>query len=341
MHIKRYTIASLLLIALVGWYIGTFVSSESISINIFGVVLPSLSVAIWISILLFMFYLASLAHISFYSIMGSFRLRKYEKDYEKVIDSIVDAYLGKENRHHVFKTPRYKLLGSLIDNTTLFPNNIDSSSIEDEKIKSTLKLIEDIKNGEVVELKKLSLPVDNPLVVQNNRNRYRNGDLNAEDILSHPDNYDDALLKDVYIDFVKTSPVYAIENYKQFMSKEALFEVLARVNAEENTIEISNDSLIALFETLELDTNDYVEASSVLSYSMIPEYRIKLFETISDEKEEAMDAYLFTLFDLEMLAPADAILEISQPDEFLNFKAYRALKDTNHTFNIKLFCNND
>ena len=338
MHIKRYTIASLLLIALVGWYVSTFVSSESISINIFGIVLPSLSVALWVTIPLIILYLASLAHISFYSMMGSFKLRKYEKDYEKIIDSIVDAYLGKENRHHMFKTPRYKLLGSLIDNTKLFPNNIDSSSIEDEKIKSTLKLIEDIKNGEIVELKKLSLPVDNVLVVQNNRNKYRNGELNAEDILSHPDNYDSAILNDVYIDFVKTSPVYAIENYKQFMSKEALFEILARVNADENTIEISNDSLIALFETLELGTKEYVEASSILSFTMIPEQRIRLFETISDDKEEAMDAYLFTLFDLEMIAPADAILEISQSDEFLNFKAYRALKECHKNFNIKLFC---
>lgn len=338
MHIKRYTIASFILIALVGWYVSTFVSSESISINILGIELPSLSVALWVTIPLVILYLASLAHFSFYSMMGSFKLRKYEKDYEKVIDSIVDAYLAKENRNHTFKTPRYKLIGSLIDNTTLFPNNIDSLSIEDEKIRTTLELIENIKNGEVVDLKKLSLPVNNFLVLQNNRNKYRNGELSAEDILSHPNDYDEALLKDVYTDFVKTSPVYAIENYKQFMSKEALFEILARVNADENTIEISNDSLIALFEILELDEKDFIEASSILSATMIPEYRIKLFETISDDKEEAMDAYLFTLFDLEMIAPADAILEISQADEFLKFKAYRALKECHQNFNIKLFC---
>ena len=340
MHIKRYTIASFILIALVGWYVGTFVSDESISINIFGVVLPSLSVAVWVMIPLVIFYLITLAHISFYSIIGSFKLRKYEKDYDKIIDAIVDAFLGKENRSHQFKTPRYRLLGKLIDNTALFPKNIDISSIDNEKISSTLEMINDVKNGKVVELKKLSLSADNPLVAQNNKNRYKNAELSAEDILSDPEKYDNALLKEVYIDFVKTSPVYAIENYKQFMSKEALFKILARVNADENTIEISNDSLIALFETLELDFKDYIDASSILSQTMIPEYRIKLFETISDEKEEAMDAYLYTLFDLEMIAPADAILEISQPDEFLNFKAYRALKECHQNFNIKLFCKN-
>ena len=69
----------------------------------------------------------------------------------------------------------------------------------------------------------------------------------------------------------------------------------------------------------------------------MPEQRIKLFETLSNEKEEATDAYLFTLFDLEMLAPADEILESSQATEFVHFKAYRALKECNKNFNINLF----
>jgi len=337
MHIKRYTIASFILIVLVGWYVGAFVSDEHISINIFGIVMPSLSVAIWVMIPLIILYIASVIHISFYSIMGSLRLRKYEKDHEKIIESIVDAFLGKENRNHMFKTPRYKLLGTLVDNTRLFPNTTISSSVDDEKISATIKLIEDIDNGEIVDLKKLSLSVDNHLVIQNNRNKYNAGELSHEDVLSSPDKYDAELLHDVYVDFVKTSPLYAIENYKSYMSDASLYEILARVNADENTLEISNESLISLLEMLELDSDDYIKISSTLSLGMIPEQRIKLFETISDEKDEAVDAYLFTLFDLEMLEPANAILDISQPDEYLNFKAYRALKECNKNFNINLF----
>ena len=94
---------------------------------------------------------------------------------------------------------------------------------------------------------------------------------------------------------------------------------------------------MGLLDMLELDTNDYIKISSAPSLGMIPEQRMRLFETISDTKDEAMDSYLFTLFDLEMMAPADAILEISQTDEYLNFKAYRALKECNKNFNINLF----
>ena len=337
MHIKRFTIASLLYIAFIGWYISTFVSDGTTSVNIFGIVMPSLSNSIWVMLILLFLVIGSIIHIAFYSVVESLQLRKYEKDYEKIIESISDAYLGKENRLHLFKTPGYRMLGALIDNSTVFPNNIMSEGIEDEKIRTTLKLIEDIKNGEVVDLKKLDLSINNPLVIQNDRNRYQNGSVGVKEFLSHPDKYNAGLLSEIYVDCVKTAPLNEIEAYKSLITKEALFNLLTRVNADENTLVISNESLISLFDMLELNTQDYLDIAASMSCCMIPEQRMKLFETLSEKNDAAMDSYLFTLYDLEMLAPADAILDISQADEYLNFKAYRALRESDQHFNINLF----
>ncbi|MBU0721609.1 hypothetical protein KJ877_09730 [bacterium] len=337
MYIKRYTIATLFFILLVGWYVYAYITQDAMSIDFFGIPLPSLNIAVWVIVPIVLLYIASVMHMAFYSILGNFKLRKFEKDYNKFVDSIIDAYLGKEDRVSSYKTDRYKLLGSLIDNTILLPNNVSKIDTSDEKINNVLKLIEDIKNGEVVDLKKYSLASTNMLVIQNERNRYKKGDINAEHILTHSNKYDKSLCSEAYIDFVKTSPLYAIEKYKAFLTKQALFEILARVNSSENTLEISNQALISLIKTLELGSNDYIEISKILSTSMIPEQRMKLFETLSESKEEVMDAYLYTLFDLEMFDPIDEILLDSQPDEYLNFKAYRALKECNKHFNINLF----
>ena len=337
MYIKRYTIAAFILVILVGWYIYSFITQERISIDFFGVVLPSLSIAVWVVIPLVIFYIASVMHMAFYSMLGSLTHRKYDKDYERLVDAIVNAYLGKEDRHHSFKTSRYDLLGLIVDNTTVFPNDTLKADTSNEKINTVIKLIQDIKNGEVVELKKYSLSSNNPLVIQNNRNRYKSDIISAEDILSSSDKYDEKLCKEAYIDFVKIAPVYAIENYKNSLTKEALYVILSRVNADENSLEISNETLIMLFNCLDLTVKDYINISSSLSIQMLPEQRIKLFETISEDNEDAMEAYIFTLFDLEMLEAADEILEISQPDEYLNFKSYRALKECNKNFNINLF----
>ena len=70
MHIKRYTIVSFLLIAFIGWYISTFISDGTTSINILGIVMPSLSNSIWVMSLLFVFYLISVTHMILYSIVG-------------------------------------------------------------------------------------------------------------------------------------------------------------------------------------------------------------------------------------------------------------------------------
>ncbi len=337
MHIKRYTVASLIFIILVGWYIFAYITQETVGLNFFGIQLPSLSIAMWVSAPLVILYLLSVTHMSLYSMLGNLKLRKYEKDYEKFIDSMIDAFLGKKERNHSFKTERYSFLGSLLDNTVIFPTQALKGDTTNEKMNAIINLIHDIKNGEVVDLKKYSLPLDNELVIQNERNRYKKGDINAEEILNHSGKYTPALCEEVYGEYVKITSLNMIEKHKVFLTKKSLFDMLDRVNRKENGLEVINDILISLFHTLELDKKDFLQIAFILSKHMVPEQRIKLFETLSESNEKAMDAYLFTLFDLEMVSQGDEILDNSLADEFLNFKAYRALKECNKNFNIELF----
>lgn len=337
MHIKKYTLAALVLIVLVGWFVYAFITQESISINFFGIVLPSLAIAIWVIIPLLILYIASVIHMLFYSFLGSLNLRKYEKDYEKIIDAVMEAYLGKENRVHIFKTQKYKLLGSLIDNSVIFPAQEFNIISDNKKLNEVLSAINNIKNGAVCDLKKYSLPASNALIVQNDKNKYKKGDISADDILNAKDKYDIALRREAYVDFVKYAQLDAIQKYKGNMTKGALIEILSRINSDKNTLVISNDILIPFFKDLGLDAKDYIEATKKLSYAMLPEQRIKLFETLSNESDIAMEAYLFTLFDLEMLSPAKDILDLSQSNEYLRFKAYASLKECGKNFNINLF----
>ncbi len=336
MYIKRYTVLSMLFIILLGWYVYGFVTQESANIELFGITLPSLSIAFLVVIPVFLLYVASVLHISFYSILGSLRLRKDRKDYERLLETIVDIYLQKGNKHTTFQTQKYQLLATLIDNTTIVPTQEIQADTSHEKINTVIKLINDIKEGNVVDLRKYALSSSNPLVIQNDKNRYTKGDISAEDIVSNSEKYDISISSQAYKDLVKTCSLSTIKKYKKLLNKESLLEILKRVNGEKNTLNISNAELIDLFNQLDLTSKEFIQASSALS-SMIPEKRMKLFETLSEENEKAMDGYLFTLFDLEMLAPADEILESSRPSEYLNFKSYRALKECNKHFNINLF----
>jgi len=340
MYIKRYSVAAFVLMALVGWFVYTYLTHESMSIALYGIETPSLSIAVLVVIPLFVLYIASVIHMSFYTLLNSLKNRKSEKDYEKLFTSIADAYLGKTDRKHKFKTPTFELFGKLLDNSTVFPNaniNLDGDDENSKKLNKVLKLIESVKNGEVVELKSFGLSRINPLFIQNQRNMYKKGALKTEEILNHSAKYTKDLCKEVYGDFVKTASVSDIEKFKEFLTKDSLIVLMSRVNADENTLEMSNESLISIMSSLDLDTNDYITVSKAVSHSMIPDQRIKLFETLSNDKEEVTNAYLYTLFDLEMLDPAYALLEISQPQEYKNFKAYQALRECGQNFSIELF----
>jgi hypothetical protein len=337
MHIKKYTVAAFILIVLVGWYVYAFITQESMSIDFFGMMLPSLSVAMWVVVPIAILYIVSVMHMSFYSLLGNLKLRKYEKDYEKIIEAVMDAFLSKENRSHQFKTDKYKLLGSLIDNAVIFPSREFNVISNNKKLNEVLSAINNIRNGAVADLKKYSLSSSNVLVIQNERNRYKKGDISADDILNAKDRYDVILRKEAYVDFVKNAKLEAIEKYKNYMTKESLLIILSRINADTNTLVVPNDSLIPFFKDLDLISNDYVQASKELSHAMLPEQRIKLFEILSNESDIAMEAYLFTLFDLEMLMPAKDILDLSLPNEYMRFRAYSSLKECGKNFNINLF----
>ncbi len=335
MYIKRYTIAAALFMVLVGWYVYAFVTQQAVSLDVFGLHFPSLPVAFWIVLPVLFLYLASVAHMAYYSFIGSFKLRKYQKDFDKLSDSLRDAFLAKENRVHQYKTQRYAMLGKLIDQSTVIPSD-SLVSVGNEKVDAVLDLLAKIKEGTPVDLKKLGLDKENPLTVQNDLNRLANAELNPEDVLTRQDRHGNAVIAKAYAMFVETAPLYAIEKYKNFMDQETLFSVLGRVNADENTLEVANETLIDFIESVELDEQGFIKAASILA-SMLPDQRMKLFEVLSDHNEEAMGGYLYTLFDLEMIAPADEILENSQPNEFVYFKAYRALKECNKPYNISLF----
>lgn len=336
MYLKRYTIGALLLMLFVGWYVSQFLGySQTESISFFGVNLPALPIAILVLLPVFVLYILSVAHMLYYSVKSYFNQRNFQKDYDKLLDAVVDALLMKDEKHH-FKTPRYELLGKVMDGTSVMPK-IEGLETGNDKIDAVLEILSKLKEGKVVDLKKFHLDADNPLVLQNQKNRMTSLDVSYEEVLSKSDKYSREVLEKAFINFAADAPLYAIEKYQEFMSKDALFIILARVNSEEHTLEVSNDSLLGLMRQLELSQSDYVSISKELSIHMLPEQRIKLFELLADEDEEAQEAYFYTLFDLEMIDKAKECLESIGSNDAMKFRAYLALKECGHNFNINLF----
>lgn len=335
MQLKRYTIASLILIILVASAVYS-IDNESISFDLLGMHFPNLPVAFWVVVPLIIMYFASLLHMGVYALVGNFKLRRLNKDHEKMVDALRDALLGVNERNYVYKSEPYKLMGKLIDNSLLLPYET-LRSIGNEKIDDVLQLMRDVKEKKKVEIKKFHLSNTTSIAIQNNLNRFERGEIDADSILSRPDSYGDIVCAKAYESYVKTASIGSVMKFKHLFTKASLVDFIQRVNADENGIQITNDELASIFGSLKLDSTDWIDLSAAMSKNMLPEQRIRLFEMLSENNDDAMEGYLYTLYDLQMIDTANEILNNTAHTDFQIFKAYRDLKRANKHYDIAIF----
>jgi len=335
MQLKRYTIASFILMLLVG--IATYsIDNESVSFDLMGLHFPNLPVAFWVVIPVALMYFASILHMAFHALLGNLKLRKLTRDNEKMVDALRDALLGVKDRNYVYKSDSYKLMGKVIDNSYLLPLET-LKEVGDEKIDEALQLLRDVKEKKKVDLKPFHLSNSTSLMIQNNLNRLERNEISADEVLSRADTYGDIVCLKAFESYVKSASVGSILKYKQLFTLPSLIDFVQRVNSADNGIEMSNEELISLFKTLKLNSGDYIKLSMAMSKNMLPEQRIRLFETLSESNDEAMEGYFYTLYDLQMIDTANEILNNTSKEDYLIFKAYRDLKRANKHYDIALF----
>ncbi len=335
MQLKRYTIASIILILLVAAAVYS-IDNGSISFDLLGMHFPNLPIAFWVVVPLVIMYLASLLHMGVYALVGNYKLRRLNKDHEKMIDALRDSLLGVGERNYVYKSDAYKLMGKLIDNSMIMPYET-LRAIGNEKIDEVLQLMRDVKEKKKVEIKKFHLPSTSSIAIQNNLNRLERGEIDADGILARPDSYGEIVCAKAYESYVKTASIGSIMKYKQFLSKPSLLTFVQRINALENGIQVSNEELVSLLSGLKLQDGDWTDLSEAMSKNMLPEQRIRLFEMLSENNDDAMEGYLYTLYDLQMIDTANEILNNTSHNDYQIFKAYRDLKKANKHYDIAIF----
>jgi hypothetical protein len=337
MQLKRYTIASFILMILVAMAVYS-IDNGSISFELLGMHFPNLPIAFWVVVPLIIMYLASLLHMGVYALVGNYKLRRLNKDHEKMIDALRDSLLGVGERNYVYKSDAYKLMGKLIDNSMIMPYET-LRSIGNEKIDEVLQLMRDVKEKKNVEIKKFHLPSTSSISIQNNLNRFERGEMDADSILSRPDSYGEIVCAKAYESYVKTASLGSVMKFKHLFTKASLLDFVQRINASENGIQISNDELASIFAGMKLETKDWIDLSEAMSKNMLPEQRIRLFEMLSENNDDAMEGYLYTLYDLQMIDTANEILNNTSNNDYLIFKAYRDLKKANKHYDIAIFLN--
>ncbi len=332
MGFKKYLFLGLLLIAATGVYVYSL-TEEYYSISVAGISL-SLPIAVWVILPMVILYIATLIHIMFYGTLGFFRLKKIKKDAEKFLENEKRALLGKKVDGDVYKSEIFKLPGKVLPLLNIDPKRYSGYRIHDDSIADILEIKQKIYAGEVVDLSRFNLLPDNALVIKNYENMLKEDKSYAATILRKCS--DKELCKKAAIAMAEYSPISELKKYNVEITEEILYKLIDRIG--ENNFELSNDKILEYAKELNFDSKKLLNLVKKLKDKLSPDERVKFAVALMAKfPEEGADAYLYTMFDLQMIDKARDFLDNSSKQEYTKYKYLLFLKDNGKNFDIDMF----
>ena len=332
MNLGTYMVSAFaLIVAIVGGVYMLYPDSHTITMMGYTLTLP---IAGWIALPLLLLYFMTILHIAYHGTRNYFYNRKWAKDTETLKDALFWS-LMHEPKVHTYSIEKVKegavLLNASILNVT---GNIQGLS---EKFADTLETIDDIKSGKYVNLseKKLDkkLSNDNPWVVKNQINRLHSTQNYVEEVLFAKDNYNEQVLKEAMDIAVSRLELYKIKKYSALLRDEHFSVLIKRLcDKEDNTTSMEMvEYFISLFE---MDCSRYMFLAKSILKRFSPDENLAMFKKLIQKDESASNAYLYLLFEYEMLDRVQTFLEEHDEYEFKPFRAYLILKRNKYNFKI-------
>ncbi len=332
MRIGTYFLSGLLFIA-IATGLSYFFYSGVYAITILGVHIE-LPVAIWIALPLFILFFLTLLHMSYYGTRGYFQRRKWIRDAQEVEDALYWGVLQEPKTHH-FIMPTIKEFAPLLNVSQVrVVGNIHGVS---DKLMRAIEWVKKIENGEYVDLQaekvERFLSKDNPIIVRNQINRIQKDTSFGEDVLEARESYDELVVNKALDTLVAREDLYKLKRFLPMMSKRHLYTILDRVDKRED-IGFSIKMLEVFDSQFKLDCSDYLRVLQTAIRRFSPDENLNFFKKVAKDKEIAQSAYLYLLFEYEMLDEGEKFLEEHRDDEFKAFRALLILKRGKHHFKI-------
>ncbi|NPA81243.1 MAG: fatty-acid--CoA ligase [Epsilonproteobacteria bacterium] len=336
MGFKKYMAAGLLLILIIGLYVFSFEGGKY-TLDFFGIPI-TLPIAVWIIVPAFILYLFTLLHMMFYGAIDLSKKRALKKGHKNFIKATKNVLLGLDNNVQ-FKSEWLKLPGAILNIFNIDPRK-RAKKVPNEEIQEILDLKEKLERGEVVDLSKYRLAKDNPLVLKNLENKLKKDKLYADGILKNCPDKSLPLCKEAFREFAKYASLDQIKKYEKegYKIDREIFDIIIdRFQNSDHPLNLTNDDIVELIKKLDFDKDDFIALAKKLKPRMNPDALIFLFERLFNEFPKASDAYLFILFELQMIDKVREILENSSIDEYVKFKHLLFLIDNGKNFDIEDF----
>jgi hypothetical protein len=335
MGLKKYIFSALVLIIAIAAYVFTIESGDYRMV--LGDTVVLLPIAVWVIAPALLLFIASIFHILYYSFKQYLDNRSISKDKDNLIETIKNNLSGVESNIS-FKSNLFNEIGTIVNQLKITISSDFES--ENKTINNLSKKIIQINNGEFTSLKEFKLPSNSTLVIKNNINRTKVDESYCMDILNKSNTFSEELIEAAFIEILNKKSFTTIKNIVDNikLNKNMTIALLNTDSKYTDQFTFTSSEIIKFIENIDLSEKEYLDIAKNYTKRMSPDQVIKLFEDISSKDEKANEAYLYILFEYEMIDDIREIINNSQKDEYKAYKALLDLKDNGKQYTLDNLC---
>jgi hypothetical protein len=333
MRLGLYIFAALTLGAVIGAVTYT-INPNNYLVEIMGINF-NFPIAVWVVLPMVALLLFTVVHMVFYSLKGYFKLKKWQRDAATLDDALYWS-LVNEPKEQKYAMEEIKSSAVLLGKSSL--NILDSVEGLNPRLTKVVNILNKIKNGEYVDLKEQKMAKvfneGNPHLVQNRLNRLESDSEFVEDVMKSSSQYSDLVRAQALEIFARKETFYKARKYAKIFDVKNFKVMLSRANFEED-MGLNSEILNDFMNVLKLSCADFVEIANVTKKQFTPDENLSLFKRYQAENPKAQNAYLYLLFEYELLDEAHAYLDEQDENEFIKFRALYELKKEHKKFKLE------
>ena len=333
MRLGLYIFAALTLGAIIGALTYT-INPNNYLVEIMGINF-NFPVAIWVILPMFVLLIFTVFHMLFYSLKSYFKLKKWQRDAITLDDALYWS-LVNEPKEQKYAMEEIKSSAVLLGKSSL--NILDRVEGLNPRLSKVVNIISKIKNGEYVDLKEQKMAKvfneGNPHLVQNRLNRLESDNEFVEEVMKSPTQFSELVRSQALKIFARKETFYKARKYAEIFDVENFKVMLSRANFEED-MGLNSEILNDFMHSLKLTCVDFVKIADVTKKQFSPDENLALFKHYQHENPKAQNAYLYLLFEYELLDEVHAYLEEHDENDFIKFRALYELKQEHNKFKLE------
>jgi hypothetical protein len=205
-------------------------------------------------------------------------------------------------------------------------------------------ILKKIQSGEYVDLKEHKLAKvfneGNPYLVQNRLNRLDADPKFVEEVMKSSSAFSEPVQKKALEIFASKENFFKARQYAKVFDIEHFLLMLRRVNQDEE-MGISQEILKEFIDHIKPTCSDFLRIADIIKKEFTPDENLALFFSYQTKNPKAQYAYLYLLFEYELMDEVGRYLDEQEESEFMQFRALYTLKKSNERYQLEDIINID